>query len=368
MGKLVKARDDGRLQVTVVSTAQPNPKVLLRARGHLRTQSDLREAFDTTEIDREFVLRRLSAYLPQDESELAEVVNYIVDEHEQIGTSILVISPDTGKAVARLSEVDFYQPAPVSRETGGMVTPLPRMKPEIESYLVHSISDGVREREISESMLSRMPKQSLPDVIRRKAMFLTRAGRSEVAATIHDRLPGLIGSARGVAQSLFASFPSDGSTDGCEELQADVSVCLRVGVQDARTQSLGYDVVNASSAVVTAGWARAIGYLVLENATRWPIVGAYDGEDGLYIASANTAQCLHGQTLVVEGLDGVAVRLTGPAGRLEARDYTTQWREVHDKWTLEATLMAVLHLDLSRVEVLRVEGVEESGVSVEVLH
>lgn len=374
MSKLAKTGESTELaqmlQVDVVSTALPEARALLRARTCMR-ERDLREAFDTTEIDREFVHRRLLEYLPEYEAELPDVVKYLVDEHEQLGSNILVISPDTGRAVARLSDKDFYQPAPVSRETGGMVTLPVRIRPEVESYIVQSRFDGERDTRVYEHMLTRIPKSQLPEMVRRKTSFLTKAGRQEVASTIHDRLPGLIGSATGIARDLFKYFPLDGCTDWCEEFKAEVSVHLRIGVQDAMTQNMGHDVVHASSAVVTAGWARAIGHLVLRGALS-KVIPEYASEvegAGLFIASANTARYLDGHTLIVEGLDGVAVHLVlEPAGKLEARDYTTQWREVHDKWSLEAKLDGVLYVDWSKVQLFRIEGVEPSGISVDVLH
>jgi len=375
MSKLVKAGSEEtlarKLMVEVRTSAQPDKELLLRARGLIRQHGDLREAFEVSRVDRQYLLNRLSSYLGKHEGDLPSVAEYLADEHEQLGDGILVISPQTGRAIAKLKDEDFYQPAPVPREMGTMITPPVRVRPEIESYIIQKHADGAREREQYAQMLARIPCVSyLPDAVaRRKALFVTKAGRSEVAKLIHDRLPKLIEGVQGSAREFFKFFPMGVCQNPCESMEVNVSALVQLGVQDVTTQNMNHDVFTAASAAIPAVWARTLAKVILAKSAQWAsmevreVVG-----DGLYLASANTSPYVHGAMIVVDEPDGVVVCLTNLSGSLEIHDYASDWREVHDKWVFEASFTGVLHLEWDKIQVLKVEGIEISGVVMEMTH
>ena len=376
---LVKTGEDAKLlkkvQLNVASTVDPNAKALLVARELVRQSPELQEVFTEDHIDQEYLLTRLTDLLEGDElqSHMTQVAKYLADEREQLGRRILVVSPETGKAIAALDEGDFYQPNMVPRESGSMVQPLVQLKPEIASFIAHNVHEEAREREVLNKLMAWIPPKVSLGQVQQRSRLATRAGRDLVAAEIHSRLPGLIAAATGIAGEFFRRFPLGAGGEGLDPLSVDVSARVRMGVQDGTTLNLHYDMIAASSAVVTAGWARGLGRVILANAAPWVQgeVSSMEGE-GLFIASANTVGSIRGRTLVVDGPDGVAVWLPAThdleAGALEVGDYQTRWRDVHDKWTLEAFLVGSLHLNWAKLRAYRITDVALHGVVVEATH
>jgi len=379
MSNLVKTGDSNlehKFQVAVVSEAQPDTELLLSVRYLIQQKSDLQEVFTVRQIDQAFLQERLRAYLNEDTGPelLANVVQFLADEHEQLGgdNSILVISPDTGRALAKLGPEDFYQPEMVPRESGRMVVPEPKVKPEIASLLAVNVHESEREKQVKSALLSRAPSRMPAPLVHQRTRLATRGGRGELAAELYARLPKLIEGATGSAAEFFRRFPF-GAPElgelGHEVFPVDVTARVRSGVQDGTTLNLHFDQIAASSAVITAQWARVLGSLILTKAAPWASaeVETLEGE-GFYLASPDSAPYVHGRTLVVDGPDGIVVHLPGDPGKLEVKDYSARWRDVHDKWTLEAFLTGTLYLNWSKLKVYRLSEVALTGVIVETLH
>jgi hypothetical protein len=255
----------------------------------------------------------------------------------------------------------------------------PQVKPELLAMITQYQHDKGRDESLQETMLSRIPNRSfLPEVDKRKTLFVTGRGRKQTAAMIHDRLGALIEDATGISKALFELFPRVSEpltiTRGTEphwERDFEWTAAVKVGVQDPTTQSLRFDQVAGSTASITTTWARLLGVDLFSYVmTLGGLLAAKEADlsrDGLYLCGPETSKRVSGRTLVVGVTEGFALYLpTRSVGNLYLRDYETQYREVHGKWTLKCTSLGTLYVDWSRIRVFQVEGID-TDPSVEIV-
>jgi hypothetical protein len=357
-----------KVQVDIVTSADPNPASLLFARQCIQKHADLTEAFSAGAVDRELLGNALASYFPEEEAfRIDQVVKYLADEHEQIGGNggIFLLNPTTGHAIARLSPEDFYVPAPVPREDGSIAKRDPQVKPEILALISQHQHDKGRDDILRETMLSRIPNRGfLPEVDKRQTLFVTGKGRKQVAAIIHDRLGGLIDGASGITKSLFDLFPRvlEPPSHDTWECPFEWTSVVKVGVQDPTTQNLKFDLVEGATASITANWARGLGADLLFQARLMeaPVANEKDlTQEGLYLCAPETSKRIPGRTLVAGFMEGFCLYLPSQAvGNLYLKDYGTEYREFHGKWLLKCTVEGTLYVDWSRIRALKVEGVD----------
>jgi hypothetical protein len=361
-----------KVNVAIATKAAPDAGLLLLARELVRQKGDIQEAFYGDEVDREYLARALGRYLTTEHgSRLKEVAEYLSDEREQLGSDMLMISPVTGKAMARLSPSDFYTPAPVPREDGALVNRDPTIKPEVQSAILLHYHDKDRDEKLEAAMLSRVPNSLPVGVAEKKTLFVTRRGRKQVASMIHDRLPFLIEGAHNYIREMFDFFPQveqppEGGVD------FEWTATLSQGVQDPTTHSLQFDVIHHASTVVAGKWARELGAFLLALANQR---GMFEEtvdltrEGGIYVCSANTAYHWNTPRFIASAQGGTALYLKkpGPIGSLYIKDYQTEHREIHDKWTIHATMTGTIFVDWSKVSAYNV-GVEEYEFPVEIVN
>jgi hypothetical protein len=370
-----------KLQVSVNTTAKPSPAALLFARTIIRQHGEVQEAFDASTVDREYLTTTLRSYFPAEEAHgIPDVVAYLADEHEQLGSGhTFIISHETGLPVAKLTAEDFYVPAPVPREDGRMVDRGPQIKPEILAAITLHYHDKARDTSLEDFALSRQPKGLTLGAAKRQTMVVTKAGRKSTAAQIHDQLGSLISNARGIAKELFDFFPdlpemgdfSDVDPLWVDQLWAktfDWVATIKRGVQDSHTSNLRFDSVSQATSSVTTSWARSLGYDLLsyasyKSARQHKMSGGGDLDKvGLYIAGPETSKQIRGRTLVVNGPEGLALYLSQPVGHLSIRDYLTENRDVHDRWTMRCTVSGTVYVDWGKISMYEVPLSEEDPV------
>jgi len=379
-----------RVQVNVLSKANPVPGLLRLARVVVQQTPEVSAVFtqakeesQSAEWLRNRIAPELAKFFPGENVE--EVATYLADEYLQIGDSILLVSSETGRALARITEEDMYQPAPVPRESGNMVVPERRLRPDLEGFIVQWVFDRNQEREVIEKILSRVPQtQLLRDEGDSRALLVTRAGRRLLTTQIQDALPGLLEASTGITRGFLGFFPL-GKPETPSEYQRipdlRVFATARHLLQDPSTRNLRQDVRGSVLASASTGWIREIASSLLREGVRiarvstpLPLGEAVRGrETGFWIASPNAAHALQRlgvRTLPVQfSRDDVAVYLTEPAGLLEV-DPNAYWcrsREVHDRWTVETEMTATLWVDWRKVTVLLMSGAFPTGISLEPL-
>jgi len=380
---LVRAQSNAlvrKVNVEVLSQADPNPSILRLARLVVQRSPEVRAVFMQVPVDRDRLTSVLRQHFPFDEG-ITEIAQYLADEYEQIGDGILLISTQTGKAIAKLSEEDFYLPAPVPRESGSMVQLGPKIRPEIEGFVIQWQHETHRECLVRDRMLSRIPQtELLREDGDRRILALSRAGRRNLVAGIQGLLPTLFQEATGIAGDFLSFFamgkPPEES--GLTALQVGAKSRVRNSIQDQLTLNLKYDLLTATLASVVTGWIRDIAGQLLGNIPSASLQSlplktvVSDRSGGLWVAEPNSAielQHCGCRVLPTQGPRQIALYLRGPAGFLELQRKEPAFgsREVHDRWFFEAMTDAVLWVDFSRIEVFSVQGIDESGLSVEVI-
>ncbi len=374
-------------EVEVKSKANPAAGILRQVRVVIQ-QPEVAELFKSTPM--EALPGKLLAHLQKAFTEygyhtevLQDAVTYILDEFVQIGGSILLISPHTGRAIARLTEEDIYQPQSVPREHGGMAVPAKRLRPELEGFLVHYSFERVREQDDLGLISLRVPHTT--DLVREvgdpRLLFTTLNGRREIRHQIAEILPNLLDTAKrsrlSPASYLLTRFlpPSDQELLRGPDFTVEVGSRYRTPLVDATARNLNFDVKRVVLESTVTSWTRELATNILarlgsefsHNMTEW--MGSPDHTNIMFVMSPNTAKHLSPDrpTLVVNQFrDGVVLGVEGPVlGALRVQDTGIDTREVHDRWTATTYAKVDVWLDTSRFAVFEVKDVPVSGVTVE---
>jgi hypothetical protein len=372
-----------KVDLKVISQCEPDPGLLRLARVTVQQDSDIRDLFDLEHrtVNRAALVEALEQHFPTDE-DIGQVAGYLADEFEQIGGGILLISSETGRALAQLTDDDFYLPSPVPREDGGMATPQgPRLRPEIEATIFHWTAESHREVALLEKMQGRLHQTELVfEEGDRRLQALHHRGRKDIARQVYSALPTLLRNATGIARSFLSHFafgppPVGGSW---VSLRVEVSGVNRRPVQDQTTANLRHDVLTSTLATTATAWSRCLATALLTAAKKQEGPYTLDELQDVYRAGAfvlaepGLAQALRKrgyEVLPAPGPTNVAVVLPGPVGFLEIPEEKlgTGTREVHDVWTLETAAEVVLWVEWQRCSVLSIKGDFTSGLSCEVI-
>lgn len=375
-------------EVEVKSKANPTASVLRQVRVVLQ-RPEVAELFKSTPM--EALPGKLLTHLQKAFTEygyhtevLQDAVTYILDEFVQIGDSVLLISPHTGRAIARLTEEDIYQPQAVPRDYGGMAVPAKRLRPELEGFLVHYSFERVREQDDLGRISLRIPHTT--DLVRDlgdpRLLFTTLNGRREIRHQIAEVLPNLLNEVKvrtrlSPAIQLLSRFlpPSDQELLRGPDFTVEVGSRYRTPLVDATARNLHFDVKRVVLDSTVTSWARELATNILarlgpdssHNMTEW--VGSPDHTNIMFVMSPNTEKHLSPDrpTLVVnQFLDGVVLGVEGTyLGALRVQDTGINTKEVHDRWTATTYAKVDVWLDTSRFAVFDIKDVPVSGVTIE---
>lgn len=314
-------------------------------------------------------------------AEVAQVARYLADEYQQIGDSLLVISKETGQAIAKLGEEDIWQPPPVPREgSTALAQPLPRMRPDLEGFLVHWTFERARDARLEQALAARLPQNELQRQEGDRRLFpVTRAGRKRIVEEVRAKLPTLLPKDCSGSSTLFLSH----FTVQTEEPQGTVlEPLLRCvarsrdfqGIQDPRTMNLHFDRTIALSRHIANEWvreiARTLSTAAREHFKPWgkPCDELVDDDfqgTSLWVAEPNTAHVIAQKAL----LRTVAVEGAFPTGFRKLSDgdvgvivlhpdtYALASREVFDRWEVVAMVEFTLWVDWRALRTLNLTDV-----------
>jgi hypothetical protein len=380
--------DTASLQVQVISSADPNPNLLRAVRSLLHQREEVRQVFleanneseagGPRRIDRQRLSKLLSEIYP--EERIDQVAEFLSDEFEQIGDGILLISPDTGKAIAKLSQDSLYEANPVPRESGTMVERGWRIRPDIEAFIAYWSYENEREVETRREVISRLNQTELQrEEGDPRTLILSKRGRKELTQRVHNLAAETFSNPKGSAQILLQHFPIEtGFSGSCTRLKVIPWSRVRRRIQDQLSVNPKYDPLTATSAAVASSWARSILGALLEEAVSRPLQRAPVKLDeaiqshvgGTWICDPNLAYVLKVRgcnVFPVIGPANVAVHLSNQAGYLElVKDRIgTNHRELHDRWVVESATEVILHICWECLDIVHFLGDFTFGISVE---
>lgn len=374
-----------KLEPQVNSLAQPLGTSLLGAREAVQRVEPLREAFAYARANNigaerlaEVITPMFSEHLDIPIEEAQQVARYLADEYEQIGDAVLIVSRETGRAIARVTDEDFWQPAPVPREDGSLAVPLPRLKPEIQGALVNWQFTEARDRNLLAEVLVRGRAAGIVrDVDDRKLQPITKAGRKHFVVELRDALPTLLDeyTSGGVAAFLncFERVASDPvATRGGDIRRGVKSMVIAratLPLMDPLTSNLHHSVFASVRRQIANQWVREIAVSVSGLARRdgrAPVVlqaGDPLPRGLVWAADPAIATVVEGIALPTVGVSG-AVGLAYPAGWLvlDPASYQCDAREAHDRWEIIAMFECSVWLDPQKCTTLDVQNIEHRAV------
>jgi len=351
-----------RVDVDVSSLARPSSEGLLQAREAIKGNEGLGEVFITARDEgwtaaslAEALVPGISQALGHDATEEAR---YLADEYLQVGNAMLIISTETGKAIARVTDEDIWVPKRAPRhEMPGVMTqargePLaPRLRPELEGYLIWKLSEEERDQNLFHEMMARVQSTDLigPENDRRLNP-VTRKGRKAIVEEIRDALPYLLpGRASGAARTFLDCLTFvevDPLPEGLVRMEGTLEARVTVPVQDPKAFNLRHDVPTRIIAVLAARWSRSLASALAGEATP-------QGTEApvAWLAPATYAAGLSGQApvLVIEGEDAVGLSQGAGFVRVDRSAIKCAAREVHDRLEVAASIPYTIWVDTSRM-------------------
>ncbi len=387
-----------RVEVGVLTKANPIAGLLRVTRTIIQRTPSLRNLFMQARSEAwaperlaNLLFEGITTYfdgpVPEDPVNVRAVADYLADEYAQLGDSILLISADTGRAIAKLRDEDFYQPSMVPREDGTMVTPGRRIRPEIESFIVQWQFDRAYEQKIESSMLAKLPRTALlAESGDRRVLFATRQGRKVLVSEVGARLPHILpDSCTGSTKALFDYLrvvkepPTEAGYVSLGEVTHHATASYPLA--DKKAKNLRYDIWSSILATTASGWARRLAGAVVaygpdQEATDVTIGYLRDQVDiNFWVCSPNVAIALTGRRskksdiLPVGVTDKFAVGFKEPCGYvvIDESSYDIKDREVFDRWEVATSFRATVWVRWDLIQAFRIHDVPFTGLSVELV-
>lgn len=353
-----------RYEPQVISKANPEPPDLLEGRRRVQSDPTLKGIFlkaQESGSTADDLAKELAGYLEPD------VAQFLADEYAQLGaTGIHLVSTETGRVVLTLTEKDIYQPAPVPRENSTtLATPLPRIRPELESAIVSWVHDKDREqdmlRKLSEKGYQTELLQTLGDP---RLLIATTRGRKHITASLARQDPkALLGSVGGTAGAFLNLFEvvEEAPAGDFTHLGATVASSSVMGVQDPLTTNLQHNRPSVMRGAMVQNWLRLIAahIAVLRHKqgsiTTLTIAEALRLKGALWAAPADAVLPLQPAKIPVLPIDGPAVLFQGPLGYLKVPpEFRLGSREIVDRWETRSELDFEVWLNLDNVAPYRI--------------
>lgn len=372
------------IQVPNVHTlAKPEAADLLKARHAVGLRRDLHEAFlafqgqpyseETAQKLAESIEPILLKEFERNPASVPMTARYLADEYLQIGDTILIIDPKTGKAIAKITDEDFWTPSPVPREDGTMAHSTPRLRPDLQGALVRWRFDTEREKETLSSLSEKVlftPLDYEKSDSNPKLLPTTRTGREELVQQLNDFTPSDIIQSLSGTTRMFLDAWREGEPSNVFAFQPFLGLeaisCSTFGLQDLRARNLSFSVRTSSKVTIATSWARAIAKQLLEMTLSTPSTEVDFSQieadpTSLWLTEAHGAWHLQlkGQKAFSTGEStdsGKALRFLSHKclGYVAFRRYVVDSREIHDRWEILGRLTYDLYVDPSVLTPLRI--------------
>jgi hypothetical protein len=391
-----------RLTPEVRTLAKPLSTPLIGARGVVHRSPTLKALFQQSRAEGWTPERLAGAITPELEHALecepeaaVEVAQYLADEYAQLGDAVLICDRTTGKAIARISDADMYQPPDQRREDGHLVKPLARLNPNLEGFLVSYIFEQERDRTMRSEILARLPRtQFLTADIDPRLGAITRAGRLGIAQDVRAALPDVLERVQGAGRAFLDYFTHVAEPPkGLDVLPRRTAEAKgRQNIVDPKAMNLRFSWEATIKARTGAGWVREMGaHLVNEARTRirpdlqrtvaHPLL-SQEHVDGLPFWAGDPATLRAIQTLPGRGPTWVPLSVfpclptdqgavgfngivLGPVGAIiihpESYEFVT--REVHGRWEMLAKMDYTLCVNWDKVTFLHVTDIPIEAIA-----
>jgi hypothetical protein len=372
-----QAIDPRKLEPNVLSRVNPSRVDLMQVRFDVQHNPEIQELFrqfkkEGWEKSRlvDLLTTKLLSTWPEGEDP-AEAVEYLVDEYDQLGEGIHLVSTETGRVSVILSEDDIYTPPMVAREDGSMAQPLDRIRPEVESAIVTWFHDQGREQNIVRALAERGHQTALlREMGDPRLLVATRRGRQHIVDSFGELNPKtLLEAAGGTSAAFLKHFTlrheMPAVPEGHVHVTGSVQSKSRMGIQDPTTTNLLHNRPAVMAAALVQGWVREIARrltLVAEGLSIWDL--NLEKSDpipkGLWILPPDLVRPFKNRdsSLMILPVEGAnPVLLVSEVGFLKVPEaFQAKNFEAFDRWEAKAALSFDMTVDLRAVKLYRVTG------------
>lgn len=368
----------------VETLARPTSGSLIGARNAVQKLDSVKASFVQAKNEgwsaerlAEAIEAPLQAHVEGSKEDVRQAALYLAAEFLQFGDALLLVSRETGQAIARITEADLYEPSPVPRESGGMAKPLTRLRPELEGFLFEYVHEHNREKQLYHDLVVRTKQTGfLAQEGDRKLNLATRQGRRSIEAELRAKGTDLLQAATGTLSALLQHFTL-GSGEGTPSLTGFLSTQVRTQLPDPLAVNYKYDHFAHQQTGLSHGWLRelalSLGAEAHQQKSPEPVsyseLTAVQGVS-LWVCDPQLAPMLMGAGVVVVTVPEVKTfgLMGSPVGTLDvdATSLVIEGRELFNRWDVMGRLSYSLYLDWSRVVALNVESLPVPTVRAEV--
>jgi len=371
--------------VVVLSTAEPPSDALMAARGEIQRDPELTALFtqfteekrDNTWLADNLAVRLSAKWGGHDFSVAMASAQYIADEYEQVvdggDGSIYMVNTETGRLIRKVTPEAIYTPATVPRESGNMVTPLPRVHPEIEAQVIHDFHEKGREL-ANQATLAKKGAQTdfLVQTGDRRLRIATRNGRKTMAEEIRETFLENLLTESGPAAHLHGlmTFSDKVPAHGTKRL-VHASPLVTIPIQDPSTTNVHFNRKNQVLSALYRGLMNDVAHAITQMCEGSQLLESATMDEfkemncRMWLAPPSVALAMQRLRLACRSVDSapVVVGIMNPAGSVltEFKELTSV--ELHDKWRIQAHVDLTVHLWTEELRVFEVPKIEDSHLA-----
>lgn len=381
---------DQALAPVVHTKADPKTDLLLQIRAIVSREEELKELFtrfrsDSMSVEwlRDHLATRIAPVISLD-CEFQDVVEaclYLADEYNQLGEGYFIVSTDTGKVTAVLTEDDLYNPGKMARHSGEEVQGLQHIKPGKATMLTTYHHQKAKEEELLAKLAA---KHSTTALLRedgdKRLRIATRGGRKDIVQELAGDDPReLLRRSSGTTGMFLRHFPlvDEPPKGDFEVIEGGAAFRSTLKVQDPLSMNISHNRLGTLRGAAPQGWVRDICRQLSERTFRsrrgFPLdaedlsFGDLDGVD-LWIADPNAYKLMlqiH-PTVKAVPVEGVSpISLNGECGYLVVpSEFTVESSERFQRWEVVANLSFKLYVNKDAISVLNLIDVPQDAVKV----
>jgi len=372
----------------VRTLARPASGPLLAARGVVQRSGVIQDTFARAKAEgwdaerlAEAIEGPLGGTLSGTPEDVRQAALYLAAEYLQFGDTLLLVSRETGRAIARITDDDIWQPPMVPRESGGMAKPLPRLRPELEGFLYQYVHDHDREARLTADLVVRTRQTAFLAAEGDRRLFVsTKQGRRAIEHEIQVRGETVLEGATGIIRDFLSHF--SGVSEGTAPGFASIAMArTRMEISDLVAVNYRFDHATGQYTNLINEWVREIARGVGIEAHRQNSQGSVRYADlqlehllgaAFWVTdpSISAAFC---RIPGVSVLNVPGVRPFGfmgnPVGSLahEPGSLKIEGREMLGHWDIMGRFSYTLHLDWSKIVALDITDAPEPMPVVELV-
>lgn len=369
-----------RFDVTVHSSANPEPKLLAALRLLVQAHPELGDLFisfrkESLGVDwlRDMLATRVVSRLNAEFEEVLEACQYLADEYHQLDEGYFIVSTETGRVVLVVTEDDLYDPGLQARHSGEMAQALRRLRPHLETgFMLHG-HERAREQQVVSALAERSQQT---DLLREggdsRLRIATRTGRMDIARDLAgDDAWALLRRSSGTTGMFLRHFELVEHIQA-PSLEGTATFRSTMSVQDGLAANISYNRLGTLRGAAPQGWIRDVARDLCAAVHRRTPIMPVEAEDldaellateELWVADPDVYALIRkgkSQAVPVEGVSPIG--FSGKVGCLRVpREFSVSTHESGGQWEVTANLPYSLWVDFAKVRALPIIGVQRAA-------